>query len=741
MHEFLHSFSKLELDKVKQRIQSYTLSPLGREQVEHLSPSADLREIRHNLAAVTEMKRVLETDDYPPLEHIFDIRTSLSRASIEDYVLSPAELHHIALMLATAEKIRTYFARRQQMYPTVWEGVSTIQADKILEYNIGKAIDDEGAVRDSASKTLSSLRGQIVDKKHHLRHSLESILKSIAEKDWIQEEIITTRDGRMVIPVKTEHKNRIPGFIHSSSSSGATVFVEPTVTLELNNEIRTLEFEERREVEKILKDLTDQVRHSRELLRIDVLELGRLDFIHAKAKYSIEVLGVEPRIGRAGSVGERGALRFVDAYHPVLLQRHKRSEIVPLTVEFTGNIRTLIITGPNSGGKTVALKTVGLLCLLVQSGCHIPASPETEIRSFGDIFVEIGDQQSIENDLSSFSSHLANLREILVHSTAESLVLIDEICSNTDPAEGASLAAATIEELTHRGCISVITTHHGSLKAIAAENKSIQNGAMEFDQASLRPSYRFLAGIPGSSYAIEMAQRMELPDAVIRRSKELRGSEANKLEQLIADLELKAQELKHKLDLINEEKGQLEGMIESYKSKTKHLEGEVRTTKAKAVEEAAQIVQKASSTIERVIRDIREQSAGSATIAAARKEVGALKDELKNVEKELDVEQSNIPELRIGSYVSLKGSETVGEVVSSLDHGAYVVLAGGLKIRVSKEELRPVSAPPTKARSGGSSEEPIHAHSEIDLRGMYGDEAIASVEKFLSDAMAAGYTG
>jgi DNA mismatch repair protein MutS2 len=732
MHEFLHSFSRLELDKVKQRILNYTLSPLGREHVERLTPSDDLGEIRKKLAGVSEMKRLLETDDYPPLENVVDIRTGLSRASIEDYILSSAELHQIALVLSTSDRIRSYFSRRQQTYPVLWTIAGAVQPDKILGYNIGKAIDEEGNVKDSASKALSSIRAQIVDKKQSLKRNLEAILKSIAEKEWAQEEIITTRDGRMVIPVKSEHKNRIPGFIHSSSSSGATVFVEPTVTLELNNEIRTLEFEERREVDKILKDLTDQVRASRDLLRLDVQGLGELDFIHAKAKYSIEVLGVEPRIAHGGVV------KLVDAYHPVLLQRHKRSEIVPLTFEFGESVRTVIITGPNSGGKTVALKTIGLLSLLVQSGCHIPASGDTEMRLFGNVFVEIGDQQSIENDLSSFSSHLASLGEILKHADDSTLVLIDEICSNTDPSEGASLAAAIIEELTRRGCLSVITTHHGSLKAFAVENSLIENGAMEFDQKSLRPSYRFLSGIPGSSYAIEMAKRIELPPPVITRSMELKGNEANKLEQLIIELETKAQELKHKLDSINQEKLQLVELIESYRSRTKQLEREVKTMKAAAVEEAAQIVEKASSTIERVVRDIRERSAESPAIASAKKEVGVLKGELKELEKELELKETSPLDFSIGSRVRLKDSDTVGEILSALDHGLYLVLAGGLKIKVPRDELRPAPARSTPMRATPAIDTQIQAKNEIDLRGMYGDEAISAVEKFISDALVTG---
>jgi len=730
MREYLHSFTKLELGKVKQHILGYTLSDLGREHVEKLAPSSDLLEIQSNLRAVSEMKRILESDDYPPLEHISDIRTSLRRASIEDYILPSQELHKIALLLSTAEKVRSYFSRRQALYPTLWGIVIPVQINKLLEYNIRKAIDDEGNVRDNASKALSIVRKQILEQKEALKRSLESILKSVAGKDWIQEEIITTRDGRMVIPVKVEHKNRVPGFIHSASSSGATVFVEPTVTLELNNDIRSLEFEERREIDRILKELTEQVRESREVLEQTTQGLGMLDFIHAKAKYSIEVMGVEPGIGED--------LRLSEAYHPVLLLRHKREEVVPLTLELGRDASTLIITGPNSGGKTVALKTIGLLNLLLQSGCHIPAGPETQMKLFADVFVEIGDQQSIEDDLSSFGSHLASLREILKQAGPSSLVLIDEICSNTDPSEGASLAAAVIEELTRRGCLSVITTHHGSLKAIAAENGRIENGAMEFDQKSLRPNYRFVPGIPGSSYAIEMAERMDLGSDIIERSKQLKGNEANRLEQLITSLESKAQDLKANLDSAQTEKGRLEGMITQYDKKMRALDSDLKGIKARAVEEAGKLIEKSGSTIERLVREIRERAAEPVVIAAAKKEIQSLRDELAKITKEVENEQPITYDFKKGATVRLKDSDTVGEIASGGEHGTYVVLVGGIKVRVPKEGLEP--AAPRGDRGSVSHElvNSIQVKNEIDLRGMYGDEAVEAVERFISDAVVSG---
>jgi len=360
------------------------------------------------------------------------------------------------------------------------------------------------------------------------------------------------------------------------------------------------------------------------------------------------------------------------------------------------------------------------------------------MKLFKEVFVEIGDQQSIEDDLSSFGSHLAGLREILKEAGTSSLVLIDEICSNTDPSEGASLAAAVIEELTNRGCLSVITTHHGSLKAIAAENSRIENGAMEFDQRSLRPTYRFLPGIPGSSYAIEMAERMDLGSEIIERSKSLKGNEANKLDQLITDLESKGQQLKANLDAVRTEKLHLEGMIEQYDTKMRALVSDLKGIKAHAVEEAGKLIEKSGSIIERVVREIRERAAEPPVIAAAKQEIQSLKDELVKINKEVESEQAITYDFKKGASVRLKDSDTIGEIASRGEHGTYMVLVGGIKLRVPKEGLEP--AAPRGERGSMSHElvNSIQTKNEIDLRGMYGDEAVEAVERFISDAVVSG---
>jgi len=734
MREYLNSFTKLEFDKVKKHLQRYTLSDLGREHIDTLTPSNDADIIRHRLHLVSEMKALLEGDDSPPFENIIDIRQIIQRASIEDFILPSDDLLKIALVLGTASRIATYFARRTERYPRLVQIVKRIHIEKIIEYNIRKAIGDDGKVRDDASRELLRIRRQILDRRDTLAKSLISILKSIAGKEWAQEEIITTREGRMVIPVKVEHKSRVSGFIHGESASGQTVYLEPTETLEVNNEIRTLESQEQREIERILRELSQQVRDGKESILSTLLALGEMDFIQAQAKYSIEIIGTEPQITSQGPV------KLIGGFHPILLQRHKREHIQSLDMEFGGTIRTLIITGPNAGGKSVAMKTAGLLVLLAQAGCHIPASPETEIRIFSEIFVDMGDEQSIENDLSSFSSHLENLKSILEHAGNESLVLIDEIGSGTDPVEGASIAAAILEALTAKECATIVTTHHGSLKTFAFEHPHIENGGMEFDQATLKPTYRFRAGIPGSSYAIEMAERMMMPNEVIARSKELKGTQANKLEDLILDMERKSQRLQADLDAVTADRQTLKHSIEVYERKIKGLEKEIKLTKAQALDEATKIVDGANAAIEKAIREIKEESARRDVVSAARKDVERLRQDFITSRKEIESPQSiEKTEISIGSVVRLRQSNTEAEVVGKIDDENYVIVAGSMKLKTNIRELDVLHI---KKNEIASLPERVltttEVRHEVDLRGMFGDEAIAAVDKLIDEAVLHG---
>lgn len=732
MKEFLHSFSKLEFDKIKKQVERYVYSDVSRERIDNLLPLNDIGELRDALAYVTEMKRLFESNEAPPLNTIPDIRLSLHRTSIDNYALPAIELRNIAVVLQISNAIHSYFARRKTDFPILFSKINAIQLHKVLEYNISLAIDERGEVKDSATKELASIRRQIVDISDLLRKRLESILKNVAEKDYLQEEIITTRDARMVIPVKTEYKNRVPGFIHSSSASGATVFIEPTETLELNNDIRTLQFREQREIEKILKELTIQVGEARELLSVNLNTLAELDFIAAKAKYSIEILGSEPLLS------ENGRLFLINARHPLLLQHHRISEVVPLNMEIHDDIHTVVISGPNAGGKSVAMKTVGLLAIMAQSGFHIPAVSGSELPVFDEIFVDMGDEQSIENDLSSFSSHLRNLKELIEHVTPHSLVLIDEIGSGTDPVEGSSLAAAALEHLTTIGCMTIATTHHGSLKSFAHDTLGVINAAMEFNQETLEPTYRLKLGLPGSSYAMEMADRIDFPPVVVLRAKELRGSGTYNVDKLIEDLQRQSQQLSTELEETRKEKMKLDELTAAYKTKISSFQRDLREIKAKAIQEADAIVEKANTAIESTIKEIREHSAEKQIVKSARQTIKNLSDEVQLSKKDLDLPSEPVKtDFVVGDPVRLKDSNSFGEVIEKIDEEHYRILIGTIKISVRKKELLPTGRKQVVQR-GQHLPEVTEVRQELDLRGMYGDEAIQAVEKFFDDAVLAG---
>ncbi len=734
MREHLHALEKLEFEKVVRQIQSLTSSDLGKERIASLRPLTDLASIQHQLDLVSELKRLHEGDDPLPIHDFVDIREALQRSAIEDYVLPAESLRLISRTLQTMFSVAQYVARRKGKYPLLEVAMTGFRADKILAHHIDEAIDEEGLVKDSASRELLLIRRQIVEHRENLRRSLEKLLRTFADKGWVQEEIVTTRDGRMVVPIKVEHKGQIPGFIHSSSASGATVFVEPTETLELNNDIRTLQFREQREIDKILRALTAEVREARTQVAFNLGILTDLDSITARAKYSIIIMGNAPL------VGEGRALRLQRAYHPLLLQKHRREEIMPLSMDLTDTYRTLIITGPNAGGKSVAMKTVGLLAALTQSGCHIPAAAESHLPLFSDIFVDMGDEQSIEQDLSSFSSHLRNLKHICDEVTPESLVLIDEIASGTDPQEGAALASAILEHLTAIGCLTVVTTHHGMLKTFAFENPAIQNGGMEFNQETLTPTYRFRAGVPGSSYALEMAQRMQLPRPILERSRELKGKESSKLEDLILELEQQSQEFRVSSDKNAALRAELEGLKLDYEKKRKHIQQEAKEAKAQASHEAREILERANTLVERAVQEIKQTSASKDSIKSAKKEIADMRSKVTQDDSSDLESAASSPQrpLEVGDAVRLRSTSARGEIAARIDERTMLVVVGNLKVKVPAQDLELALEKEAKFQYHETLRSSAEVRHEIDLRGLYGDEAIAQVEKLLDDAILAG---
>jgi DNA mismatch repair protein MutS2 len=736
MDNFLNAIEKLEFDKVRQRVKHYAASEPGRELIDAISISTSYEEIKAELLHVSELKRVLEEEGAFPLEGIHDIRDALWKSGIEGAALLPKQLWEILSTLRAARVARQFMEKRSSLYPAIWKIAESLHIDKLLEYNLDRVVDEAGSIRPNASAELQSIRRLIAERYEQLEKKLASILKNVTQLGFSQDEIITTRDGRMVIPVKAEHKNRVHGFIHSASASGATVFIEPSETLDLNNEIRSLQFQEQREIERILKLLTTQIGESRESLLTNLSILSKLDALAAKAKYSIEILGVEPEISYDGT------LKLVQARHPLLLQAHGRDGTVPLDIELGGDYNTLIISGPNAGGKSVAMKTVGLLCLMVQSGLHIPAAASSVLRIFLQVFVDIGDDQSIENDLSTFSSHLRNLKAIDEQVSAESLVLIDEIGSGTDPAEGAAIAAALLASLSERNALTIATTHHSSLKVFANNTPRVENGAMEFNQANLTPTFRFKAGIPGSSYALEMAQRLGFKEETLSHAREFMGSHQAKIEHLITDLELAMQKYRNEMEAIQIEKTRLSELVTTYESKMARQATELSELKKRALDEAKGIVDGANAVIERSIKEIRERAADKESVKQSR-------EALQNVRDEIERRQSELPPrttcdrtaLTVGDFVTLSGGIETGEIASITPDGAHaIVVFGNLKMKVPLKDLvkaqRKVTTMPRTVQLEANNT--VEVLRDIDVRGLTSEEAIPLVDKFIDTAMLAG---
>ena len=547
---------RLGFDVLRARLDSHARTPYGRERLAALAPSADRAEVDARLARAGEMQSVLGFDDPFPLGSADDIRSILKRLGPKDSAVDGEALHAVGRVLTMLRSVHEYLTQgRKAKYPGLGRVAERIVPLKALEEHVARTIDDQGRVKDDASPELLRLTRSLADRQGRLRETLLKALRTAIAQGWATEDQPTIRGGRAVIPVRAEAKRKVQGFVHDVSASGQTVYIEPAASLDLNNEIRELESERRREIERILREVSGHVRAHRADIEASLEALGQLDALASIARLGNEVEALVPELN------DDGVIRLVRARNPVLALHfrreasRKRSEgesadartVIPLSVDLGGDYRTLVITGPNAGGKSVAMKSVGLLCLMVQCGLPIPAAPGTSLPLFTRLFVDLGDQQSIQDDLSTFTSHLHNIRRMLADADDRSLVLIDEAGTGTDPAEGGALAEAVLRRLTEAGARTIATTHHGTLKAFAHAAEGVENGSMEFDRETLAPTYRFQAGIPGSSYAFEIATRVGLDDGVVAEARHLVGEGKTALEDLIADFEARSQQAAERL--------------------------------------------------------------------------------------------------------------------------------------------------------------------------------------------------
>jgi len=745
MSDWEKTLQALEFDRIVDRLCQHALSDPGREELARTAPMEDRSAILREQRLVSEMRRILDFDDPFPLSEFPDVRPHFKKASIEDNLLSPQELVEVSSAAVLAGAVQRYFRGREDKYPELAALVAPVASFAWLHKEITYAIDPKTyEVLDRASPDLTRLRKQILSTEEYARRKMESIQRDLSRKGYLQDDVITIRDGRLVLMVKEEFKNKVPGLIHDHSASGQSYFIEPMEAFELNNRVRELRVEERREVERILRRLTALVRAELPALAENFRVLTEIDRVHAKARFSQELKASEPVFN------DYGRFRIVHGRHPLLLLRWRDFErVVPLDLDLGENYVTLVITGPNAGGKTVALKTLGLIVLMAHAGLHVPASPDTEVSFVDRLFADVGDWQSVEMDLSTFSSRVERLKEIVEGATDRSLVLVDEIGSGTDPEEGAALAMSVLEELTRRGTRTVVTTHLGVLKAFAHRNQGMENGSMEFDPETLSPTYHFRVGIPGSSYAFEIAERLGLPEQIVESARTKVGEEKHRLESLIVELDRRLQELSERTRRAAEREEELAKLRQRYEELVQDLERRQKEARRRALEEAEEILRGANALVERTVREIRERQAEREAIREAKRRLEEHKRRVREELSRLRAEEGRKPErsaaevpLRAGARVLWKKFGTEALVLDEPDTEGRVLLeAGAVKVRVPVTELAPAGE--ERSRPAGGTRYQVESlaelSNELDVRGLTVDEALEKVDRFLDAAVLAGF--
>ncbi len=742
---------KLGFEQLREATLKASQSELARETIARLSPSNHPDFVETLLSQTGEMLDVLRDPDPFPLGEVPDIRDYMSIAKPQGSILSLHAFPEILSVCVSARLVKKYFKSRIEHKPRLYAISETIIPLKDLEASIKQKVTDGGELKDDASPELKSIRKRLNSKKNELRSTVNKLMRNATKDGMTSDEGATIRNGRMVIPILAEYKRKIQGFIHDVSSTGQTVYLEPAEALHLNNEIRQFEAEEQREIERILRELTNHVRINREYLQQDMDALAILDVIASKAKVSISLEAEIPITSKSRRLSIKQGFNANLLLKNNSLKKDERTDIIPLDLQLDENERCLMITGPNAGGKSVAMKTVGIFALMQQSGYAIPADPTSELPIFSGIFVDLGDDQSIENDLSTFSSRLQWMRETQRNLTPGSLILIDEAAAGTDPEEGGALFQSFIEYLLQKECTVLVTTHHGSLKVFAHEHPLAVNGSMEFDQASLSPTYKFKKGIPGSSYAFEIAERMQLDDDILSRSRELLGEQKNKMESLISELEAKTQDAEELKSTFEHLKSKAETDRNRYLNKLDGLNREKEKIREKALIEAKSIMDKANQKVEKAVERIIEQrKADKKEIKNIREDIDQEKqkiegklDEVKE-KREAKFRKSNQPP-KVGDFVRFLDGNTTGQLVEHKGNNA-TVQADGLRLRTKYKNLIKVEPPKKKkekkARTsvlvGDAASLKEMVSPRLDLRGKRADEALNEVTHYLDKAVFRG---
>ncbi|KJS02954.1 MAG: recombination and DNA strand exchange inhibitor protein [Peptococcaceae bacterium BRH_c4a] len=731
---------RLEYYKILERLAGFAGSPLGQERALELTPSADMEQIRKWQSETTEGREMMRLDPAAELGGWYDVRDQVLQAS-RGISLEPGDLLSVGRTLTAIRRVKKFFSDRAGRYPLMSEISEALGNFGDLEQRIIASIMPGGEIADAASPVLGQIRRHLAVARGQVKSRLDGFIRSAAYQKYLQDPIVTIRENRYVIPVKLEHRSQVPGIIHDQSASGATLFIEPMAVVEANNEVRRLQAAEKQEIASILFELSRGVAMYSEDLAVSLDALGRMDLIMARARYSQSLDAWEP------VMGPDSRLDIKNGRHPLL-----EGEVVPTTVCLGQDFDTLVITGPNTGGKTVTLKTVGILALMAQSGLHVPAGEGTVMGVFTRVFADIGDEQSIEQSLSTFSSHMTNLVDILNKAGRDSLVLLDELGAGTDPAEGSALAQAILERLHSAGAKTIATTHYSELKNFAYANHRVENSSVEFDPLTLRPTYRLLIGRPGRSNAFEIAARLGLDQSLVRRSREFMSADRVKAEELMDNLERSRQEAERDSEEASRLLGEARIMNERIRRLEEEMGGKRESILAKAREEAGAMVRDCRREAEELIKDLREKLQSHAArdreggIREIRERLAAMENKNAARARRTKTAPGEIPDrVQPGEEVFIPRFNQKGFVLGAPEDGQVQLQVGIIKVTVPLSDLRRSG---TSGSSGGSwggvevagimASKAREISVNLDLRGMTSDEALAEMEKYLDDAGLAG---
>lgn len=779
-----HNFEqKIGFDQIRQLLKGKCLSTLGEERVDEMTFSDNYDEINQRLEQVVEFVRITQEEEDFPAQYFFDVRPSLKRIRVEGMYMDEQELFDLRRSLETIRDIVRFLQQSDEEeetenspYPALRELAGDILVFPQLIARIDSILDKFGKIKDNASAELLRIRRELSATTGSISRSLNSILRAAQSEGYVDKDVTPTmRDGRLVIPVVPGMKRKIRGIVHDESATGKTVFIEPAEVVEANNRIRELEGEERREIIRILTEFSATVRPQVPALLSSYEFLAEIDFIRAKALFGIDIKGLKP------SFESQQIVDWFQAVHPLLqmsLTKHDK-KVVPLDIILTRDKRILLISGPNAGGKSVCLKTVGLLQYMLQCGMLVSMHERSHAGIFSHIFIDIGDEQSIEDDLSTYSSHLTNMKMMLKSCNGESLILIDEFGGGTEPQIGGAIAEAVLKRFNLKGTFGVITTHYQNLKHFAEDHEGVVNGAMLYDRHEMRALFQLQIGNPGSSFAVEIARKIGLPEEVIADASEIVGSEYIQSDKYLQDIVRDKRYWETKRQNIRKREKQMEDTIARYEQEIQELERSRKEILKKAKEEAERLLQESNAKIENTIRTIKEAQAEKERTRTVRQELTDFKQQVENLEKaaleekiarkmeklrekqerkkDKKAKQANAPEtpvapkvrpIEAGDYVRIKGQTSVGQVMEISGKNA-VVMFGLMKTNVKAERLERTDAPKAAPLSSKATfvssetqdrmyEKKLNFKQDINVRGMRGDEAIQAVTYFIDDAILVG---